>query len=319
MHAPPESWMLLSSGLVALAVVILGYIVLSFAGPLFSAPAKHEGFEQLRRQRLRGRSSVFRWFESLVDQWASEIRARDEATKAEASSGHTAQPTRVDRVQQWLVTAGEKLPWRPEEYLACRRIEGYIVALGLLLFGWELFDSLVAAAIFAVFVRYAYPELAIWSLQSRADRRRRKVLERLPFALDLMALMMEAGGNFPECLAAAVQENQNHPLGEEFGEVLRETNLGRTRKESLEGLKQRLQDDDVSELTFALIKGEELGTPLAQTLRTQATLMLTKRSQTVEKESAEAQVMIVFPGMVIMVACLLIIIAPFLLQAIYTP
>src|SRR5262249_12942364 len=152
-----------------------------------------------------------------------------------------------------------------------------------------------------------------------AVRRRKRVLERLPFALDLMALMMEAGGNFPECLAAAVQENANHPLGEEFGEVLREINLGRTRKEALEGLKERLRDDDVSELVFALVKGDELGTPLAQTLRTQATQMLLKRSQTVEKEAAEAQVMIVFPGMVIMVACLLIIIAPFLLQAVYTP
>ncbi|MBY0526876.1 MAG: hypothetical protein K2R98_26015 [Gemmataceae bacterium] len=42
-----------------------------------------------------------------------------------------------------------------------------------------------------------------------------------------------------------------------------------------------------------------------------------KQSQWVEKETAEAQVMIVFPGMVIMLACLLVIIAPFVLGAVY--
>jgi tight adherence protein C len=319
MAASPDTMLLLSSSLAGLAVARVGWVVLSYARPLGAAVAV-EGFEHLRRERLRG-NWLYRCSEGLVDERAVAIRTRDEAAKAQTADrkGADARATRLDRIRQALVTSGEKLPWLPEEYCACRRIEGVIIAVFVLLFGWQLFESFITAGIFAGFVGWAYPHVALWSLQGRAVRRRKRVLERLPFALDLMALMMEAGGNFPECLAAAVQENANHPLGEEFGEVLREINLGRTRKEALEGLKERLRGDDVSELVFALVKGDELGTPLAQTLRTQATQMLLKRSQTVEKEAAEAQVMIVFPGMVIMVACLLIIIAPFLLQAVYTP
>ena len=41
--------------------------------------------------------------------------------------------------------------------------------------------------------------------------------------------------------------------------------------------------------------------------------MRIKRSQRGEKAAAEAQVNIVFPGMIVMIACLLVVIAPILL------
>ena len=315
MNATGELSSMLGSGLMGLAALCFGWVLLTFARPLAAATPASGAFEQLRRRRLREGSSLYRTCEAVVDYLASRDREKAEIRAARPN----ALPGRLDQVRQALVTAGEKLPWLPEEYVACRRIEGASAGLVVMLLVWQMFGSFIAGLLVGGFVAFAYPHLAVWSLQGRAVQRRRRLLERLPFALDLMALMMEAGGSFPECLAAAVNEIQNHPLGDELGEVLREIGLGRTRKDALGGLKQRMQDDDVAELVFALVKGDELGTPLAQTLRTQATQMLLKRAQTVEKESAEAQVMIVFPGMVIMVACLLIIIAPFLLQALYTP
>ena len=67
---------------------------------------------------------------------------------------------------------------------------------------------------------------------------------------------------------------------------------------------------------FAINKGEELGTPLSAILREQAEQMRLKRSQRGEKAAAEAEVNIVFPGMVLMIACLLIVIAPIILPAV---
>ena len=53
---------------------------------------------------------------------------------------------------------------------------------------------------------------------------------------------MEAGGGFQECLATAVAENgKDHPLTEEFAEVLRQISLGRPRNEALQALEERLQ------------------------------------------------------------------------------
>jgi pilus assembly protein TadC len=133
----------------------------------------------------------------------------------------------------------------------------------------------------------------------------------------LIALTMEAGGGFQECLQTAVNENgSSHPLTEELTEVLRQISLGRPRQEALKALQERLQDDDINEMVFAINKGEELGTPLSAILRDQAEQMRLKRSQRGEKAAAEAQVNIVFPGMVVMIACLLVVIAPIVLPAV---
>ena len=80
-----------------------------------------------------------------------------------------------------------------------------------------------------------------------------------------------------------------------------------------------MPDDDVAELVFSINKGEEFGTPLAQTFRIQADQMRLKRTQWAEKAAGAAQVAIVLPGMIIMIACLLIIGAPFVLSALYLP
>jgi tight adherence protein C len=128
---------------------------------------------------------------------------------------------------------------------------------------------------------------------------------------------MEAGGGFQECLQTAVSENGDHPLTDELAEVLRQISLGRPRHEALQAMQDRLQDDDVKEMVFAINKGEELGTPLSAILRDQAEQMRLKRSQRGEKAAAEAEVKIIFPGMVLMIACLIVVIAPIVLTAIF--
>ncbi len=138
---------------------------------------------------------------------------------------------------------------------------------------------------------------------------------RLPFVVDQIALMMQAGAEFEGSLQTAVRDNADHPLGRELAEVLRQISLGRPRTQALNDLRMRLDDKDVSELVFAINKGQELGTPLSGIFREQADQMRLKRSQWGEKAAQEAQVQMVFPGMIVMVACLIIIIAPILMPA----
>jgi tight adherence protein C len=154
----------------------------------------------------------------------------------------------------------------------------------------------------------------ISDVERRARKRLGVIKERLPYVVDLIALMMEAGAGFMESLKTAATENRNHPLGQELALVVRDTDLGATRREALGNLRDRLDDPDFSDLLLAIIRGEELGTPLAEIMRTQADQLRLKQSQWQEKQSAEAQVAIIFPGLVVMAACILIIMAPFLLK-----
>ena len=282
--------------------VAVGYFCWQFIAVL-SVPRDRLGeshpFEQQRREELRAGNAIYRWFEPLVEEMGAFFRKHP--------------PTSLDDLQHNLVVSREKLPWRPEEFLATKWLEAILSGLVFFLILW-LAGWYKAAVVLGGTVMVVYAVLMPKTIRDRAKRRLARVRNRLPFAVDLIALTMEAGGGFQECLATAVAENgKDHPLTEEFAEVLRQISLGRPRHEALQALQDRLLDDDVSEMVFAINKGEELGTPLSAILREQAEQMRLKRSQRGEKAAAEAQVNIVFPGMVVMIACLLVVIAPILL------
>lgn len=256
-------------------------------------------FERQRREELRSGNAIYRWFEPLVEELAQLIQRRP--------------PTSLTDLQHNLIVSRERLPWRPEEFLTAKWLEsllaGGVLFAVLWLAGWSN-----SAVVLGLTVTVVYAVLMPKTIRDRAQRRLARIRNRLPFAVDLIALTMEAGGGFQECLQTAVAENgKDHPLTEEFAEVLRQITLGRPRHEALQALQDRLLDGDVNELVFAINKGEELGTPLSAILREQAEQMRLKRSQRGEKAAAEAQVNIVFPGMVVMIACLLVVIAPILL------
>jgi tight adherence protein C len=296
-----NGWMFASS-LAALAAAVGGYELLSLVTYPRNLLGDQHPFERQRREELRSGSFIYRWFEPLVDELAKFIGARDNPG--------------LEVLRQSLIASREKMPWKPEEFLAAKWLEAVLagggVCLALWLFGWP-----TMAVLLGVSITLLYGLLTPKSIRDRARQRLLRIRVRLPFAVDLIALTMEAGGGFQECLQTAVSENGDHPLTDELAEVLRQISLGRPRHEALQALQDRLQDDDVKEMVFAINKGEELGTPLSAILRDQAEQMRLKRSQRGEKAAAEAEVKIIFPGMVLMIACLIVVIAPIVLTAIF--
>lgn len=267
--------------------------------------AEHWEFEKSRRIRLREKSLLYNWFEPLILELSEHTTSRD--------------PDLIANLKREIETAPEFPPWKPEEYLASKQLESILAAAAGALFGWvmgpENFASLILALLCGGGAGLIYQRLMAGHVGNLSQRRIRQLKARLPFAVDLMAFMMESGASFQESMQTVVANNKNHPIAEELGEVIREISMGRPRNEALENLQYRLRDDDLSEMVFAINKGEEMGTPLSNILRTQADQMRLKRSQWMEKAAAEAQVSIVFPGMLIMVSCLFIVVAPFLLNA----
>ena len=256
-------------------------------------------FEEARRIRLRQGSAAFRWMEPIIDELARRNARRRTA--------------HLETIARAMGMLRDPRPWRPEELLAVRQLESGLAAVAAGLFGYFFFGDLMSALGTALLGGWLYLRLTLKSIQDRARRRLDEFRSRLPFAVDLMAFMMEAGASFLAVVQTVITENRGHVIAEELGEVVREVTLGRSRHEALNRMHERLRDEDVGELVFAIIKGEEMGTPLSQILRSQADQMRLKRSQWAEKAAAEAQVMIVFPGMLIMLACLILIVAPFVL------
>jgi tight adherence protein C len=298
----PESFFIVCALLTATAVGGLAWVLLSLAAaPRVPDPALGY-FEIERREKVRAASSTYRWFEPWIDEIA--------AYHAHAGIKSLA------RLRQDLVGSGDPVPWTAEEFLAVRRIEAILAGLAGAAFGWFMFGAAGAAGLFAIgYIFY----VALMTRQVRVKSRRRMtaIKRRFASAIDLMALMMEVGASFQQSLSAVAKELRGHPLGDEFDRVLSDIELGRPRREALQSFSDRVPDDDINELVHAVVEGESLGTPVADMMRTQAEQIRQKRSQWAEKAAEESQVALVFPAMVIMVACLIIVVAPFILSALY--
>lgn len=296
---------LISSTLAALAVAALAWLAIDIATrPRVIDPALGR-FELERRQQLRSASGLYRWCEPWIDELA-----------AAAEAGPTA--LTLERVQNDLIGAGESNPWKPSEFIARNRVEA-LLAGGSAAAAVGLIAGAGAGLLFGA-AAYAFTSaLSSRRLSSQASKRRLAIRRRLAAAIDLMALMMEVGASFQESLETVARDASQHPLGEELRRVLRDLTLGRPRREALKSFAERLGDEDTRETIQSVIEGEALGTPLADTMRTQAEQMRLKRSQWAEKAAEESKVTLVFPAMLIMAACLAIVVAPFVLTAMYNP
>ena len=96
--------------------------------------------------------------------------------------------------------------------------------------------------------------------------------------------------------------------------MLADMNLGKTRIEAFQAMRDRLADDEITSIIGSIIQGEHLGTPLARIFRTQADVLRIKRTQRAESIAGEAGVNMLLPGVLVMVATVLIILGPFVLN-----
>ncbi len=258
-------------------------------------------YDVSRINELRRADAFFRLFQPIVQLLARMNRKifRDSL------------PTIYREIQ----AAGMSRFWLPEEYLAKLQLVSLAVAPVYLYF----FINWMGAA--GAIVALAAVGLTVWLLRrrlaGRARQRLREIKRRMPFLLDLLTLLMEAGSTFLAALRQSVAEFEGHPIAVEFGRVLTDMNLGKTRTEAFQAMRDRLADDEITSILGSIIQGEYLGTPLARIFRTQADVLRIKRTQRAETLAGEAGVNMLLPAVLIMAATVLIIVGPFLLNYLF--
>jgi tight adherence protein C len=159
---------------------------------------------------------------------------------------------------------------------------------------------------------YAYPGL--W-LRSAVNRRHKSIRKALPFMLDLLTLSVEAGLDFMNAVQRIVDRRKVDAIGEEFVRVLREIQLGKTRRVALRDMADRVNQSEIRTVVNALVQADELGVGIAQILRIQADQMRQRRFERAEKQANEAPVKMLFPlTAFIFPAVFLVLLGPLILQ-----
>jgi tight adherence protein C len=144
-------------------------------------------------------------------------------------------------------------------------------------------------------------------LTSRVTNRQNEVRKAMPDALDLLTICVEAGLGFDAAMSK-VSEKWDNQLSLAFARTIREIQLGKTRREALRDMSERLGVDEMTSFVAAIIQSEQLGVSMAKILRIQSDQMRVKRRQRAEELAHQAPVKMVIPMAFLMFPTIMIII-----------
>jgi tight adherence protein C len=144
-------------------------------------------------------------------------------------------------------------------------------------------------------------------LSSRITNRQKEIRKAMPDALDLLTICVEAGLGFDAALNK-VSEKWDNQLSLAFARTIREIQLGKTRRDAMKAMSDRLDIAEMTSFVAAIIQSEQLGVSMAKILRIQADQMRLKRRQRAEEEAHKAPVKMVIPMALLMFPTIMIIV-----------
>ena len=144
-------------------------------------------------------------------------------------------------------------------------------------------------------------------LRNRIKNRQEEIRKSLPNALDMLTITIEAGMGFDLALSRIVS-NIKGPLGEVFNKVLKEMDVGLSRREAFQNLTKRTNVTDLDTFIAAVNQSEVLGISISKTLRIQASEMRARRRHRAEEAGIKAPVKLVFPLILCLFPSLMVVI-----------
>ncbi|MFC9456003.1 DUF5936 domain-containing protein [Streptomyces sp. NPDC056983] len=211
-------------------------------------------------------------------------------------------PRRVTSKRRRIDMAGNPGGLTIDRYAARRAVYGIFgVVLGLVFLtnGQTLFAALTLA----------FGLLAADGLIWQATRERKEVIDRtLPDFLDVLAVVVSAGLGFRQALDR-VAEKYEGPWADELSITLRQMDMGVSRRQAFDELRRRNASEQVAQFVSALQQGEELGSPIAETLIQIATDMRRTDAQNSRRRAAKTIPKATMVTLVFMLPATMILIA----------
>ena len=183
------------------------------------------------------------------------------------------------------------------------------LAVGALVAGFALGDGprrLVLGLVFALAAVY----LPGFLLKKAATRRAEAIDSELPQFVDQLAITIEAGMSFDAAVTYLVEAGDG-PLVEELGRVMTELRVGESRRTALKRFAERVGSENALAFANAVLASDQLGSPLASILRSQAADLRHRRQMHAEERAQKAPVKMLLPiAIFILPVMLVVILAP---------
>jgi tight adherence protein C len=197
-----------------------------------------------------------------------------------------------------LVIAGRPGGMSAGDFIAMRYVLTALLCVFGILIGVLTHNPIALALLAAVGAGVGLYGPVIW-LRMKLNGRRADIQAALPDVMDVLVVCVEAGLTF-EAAMEKVVEKFDHALADEFGRVMQEVRLGRSRLEALSDMGERSGVDELNNFVQAIIQSEQLGSGISRILRIQAEEIRAKRLILAQERGARASLKMLIP----MLACI---------------
>jgi tight adherence protein C len=271
------------------------------------------GINELVRGKKRERTSDFVQKPALFETFKNEI---DTVGAALEGPVNKAFPDDAEKIRNDLIVAAlaDRLSVRDMRGAQGLAAAFFLLAggAGVYLYtfnvGWTVIWALALG-----FLGWIYPT-KLW-LDRLARTRQEEISKALPYAIDLLTVAMQAGQDFGAAVRLFVAEGPKTPLRQEFGIMLRQTELGKSRVEALKDFDGRIQLPELRSCVSAIVQSTEMGSSVAETLKLQAEEIRRTRFHKAERKAARAPSIMLIPiALFIMPAVFIVIFTPVFLR-----
>ncbi|MCA9984832.1 MAG: type II secretion system F family protein, partial [Anaerolineales bacterium] len=180
------------------------------------------------------------------------------------------------------------------EFWAWRGVATFAMAIlfFIILGGYDLSTpTRLAYTLLATAFGFMLPQML---LSSKITRRQQAIMKKLPDALDLMTICVDAGLTFDGAMSK-VNEKWDDPLANDFGRVIYEMQLGKSRRQALRDMSDRMNVADVTSFIASVLQADQLGVSVGRVLRIQSEQMRLRRRQRAEEKAQQASLKMLFP------------------------
>jgi tight adherence protein C len=213
----------------------------------------------------------------------------------------------LEKLRRDLIEAGSPSKLGVTEFMGLRVVFalacGGWIFLMFALSGTSLRNLIIFPAALGA-IGYMIP--GMW-LNKKIKARRKAIQLALADAIDLLTISVEAGLGFDPAMQRVV-EKWNNPLTQEFGRMLSEMRIGKSRREAMRELSERNQVDDLRVFISSIIQADQLGVSITQVLRTQSKAMRIRRRQRAEELAHKAPIKMIFPMVLLIFPAMYVVI-----------
>ncbi len=216
----------------------------------------------------------------------------------------------LDKVKLKLVTAGK--PMNLSHFIAFKVLAMVAIPLAVSTF---MRNANFTILVMCFAVGYFFPEF--W-LTSYIKKRQAQILKDLPHVIELMNICVCSGLDFMVAVTRVIRDYRSCPVVDEFTTMIREIQMGSSRRDALKNLATRVNSSETSSFVLTLLQADRMGTPIGKILKSQAEDIRTRRFQRGEESALKAPIKLLFPLLFFIMPVVLIIVAgPILIQFMY--